>query len=471
MSRGAVAGFVIATVVAGLSIAVFAALIPLAHWHSDEFLTFNLYRADGVRFSWQRLTTWSPRPISEVLLYAYSKVVESTGSPWMPEFVALVWAGSALIVSAPVVQSVRRGGSAIAAAAVACVLTALCIAGPENGQVLYWCQAAVAYLPLLALLIFVALRVVLGLEDIHMPSWTLVTALLVGAFVVEVGAMFSVAFTLVLLGESLVHGRPDRLRLAQRLALPFGGAVVVLMLLWTGRVAANSEQLGDLRVIHRLGPSVVLAAARFPREFVLLPGIALSAGNVMVLFGSKLLFAVACVCLFRSRLVAHPPSSRLLSVLAIVATSTGFVQLVGSYYQFGSQCCERGATIREALAYLPVLGVAGAMSARVERFVPEGLRSAAPYALAIALIAPMRAAWPALHHDYAWYQEIAGLGSRIWTAARQPDEELRFRLGEQARAADVMAGYQPGRFEENSRNAGAEMMRQYFRKRSVVIDP
>src|SRR4051812_25794284 len=58
----------------------FAGLIPLGHW-GDEFETVRIYQQEGYSFFVQRILHWSPRPLSELLIYWYSIAIKSVDRP------------------------------------------------------------------------------------------------------------------------------------------------------------------------------------------------------------------------------------------------------------------------------------------------------------------------------------------------------------------------------------------------------
>jgi hypothetical protein len=71
-----------------LTVVAFAGLLPYGHWQPDEFQNLVSWRRDPAHFFWARLTTWSPRPISELLVYSYLGAVDTFHRPLIGEALA-----------------------------------------------------------------------------------------------------------------------------------------------------------------------------------------------------------------------------------------------------------------------------------------------------------------------------------------------------------------------------------------------
>src|SRR6516162_5606674 len=82
---------VILLAILGLLIALHFGLVSVGHWAVDEFIVINSYRNNGWTFFVDRLITWSPRPISEALIWAYACLVNWQHKPFIGVFLALLW--------------------------------------------------------------------------------------------------------------------------------------------------------------------------------------------------------------------------------------------------------------------------------------------------------------------------------------------------------------------------------------------
>ena len=53
-------------------------LVPLGHWQADEYQTFGSLQDSVYDFVRWRVSSWSPRPLSEIFIYAYGRLVQAT---------------------------------------------------------------------------------------------------------------------------------------------------------------------------------------------------------------------------------------------------------------------------------------------------------------------------------------------------------------------------------------------------------
>lgn len=74
-----------------VTLTAFVGLLPYGHWQPDEYRNLVSYRRDADYFFWSRLATWSPRPVSELLVYAYLSAVDTLRQPLIAEALAVAW--------------------------------------------------------------------------------------------------------------------------------------------------------------------------------------------------------------------------------------------------------------------------------------------------------------------------------------------------------------------------------------------
>jgi len=84
-----------------LMIALHFGLVGMGHWALDEFIVISTYRDKGWTAFVDRLIRWSPRPISEVLIWAYACLVNWTHKPFIGAFLGLLWL---TLISAPLIS-------------------------------------------------------------------------------------------------------------------------------------------------------------------------------------------------------------------------------------------------------------------------------------------------------------------------------------------------------------------------------
>ena len=115
-------------------LALHAALLPQGRWY-DEYFTFGAYRLYGWPGFIHRLASWSPRPVSEALIWGYWRAVHATGRPLVAPALLVAWglaaqllalaakpwrrpgrgARLALVLALPAASSATRSASAPAA--------------------------------------------------------------------------------------------------------------------------------------------------------------------------------------------------------------------------------------------------------------------------------------------------------------------------------------------------------------------
>ncbi len=82
-------------------IALHFGLVDLGQWAIDEFIVISSYRDKGWTAFLDRLIDWSPRPISEVLIWAYACLVNWIHKPLTGVFLGLLWL---TLISAPLIS-------------------------------------------------------------------------------------------------------------------------------------------------------------------------------------------------------------------------------------------------------------------------------------------------------------------------------------------------------------------------------
>ena len=89
---------------AAAAILAHALLLPLGAWRPDEYFQFAQHDRQGWAEVSHRIFGWSPRPISEILLFLYSRLVAWQDGPGIVPSLAAAWAGTlaVLLVAAPI---------------------------------------------------------------------------------------------------------------------------------------------------------------------------------------------------------------------------------------------------------------------------------------------------------------------------------------------------------------------------------
>ncbi len=78
-------------VLSSIVILVYVGLIPLGHWQTDEYQTALAIKNGGLDALKNRIATWSPRPLSESLIFIYLDFVNRTKNQLITPVLGLFW--------------------------------------------------------------------------------------------------------------------------------------------------------------------------------------------------------------------------------------------------------------------------------------------------------------------------------------------------------------------------------------------
>ncbi|MEZ2354075.1 hypothetical protein [Caballeronia sp. RCC_10] len=413
-------------------VGLFAGLIPTGHWQ-DEFFTFAAFRKGGLHFYIERLVTWSPRPVSEFLIYVYSRVVEKSNRPLITPVLALLWLTLLAGTFYPVVRSGSIGKPAQRVMlAIAMGTLTLFLLGHPVSEVFYWPQGSMAYLPTLAVF---ALLFGLFLVGVDTPPQRALcaAALVLAATSSELGAMFVAAFAgmhfiLRLVGVGLQPGSMIHRLLTRAMIpwfMPLVVAAAVFVLMKSGRLNSAAEVFGDPAIAHHIGIGLMHAVPQYLIEIIALDGQTLNSRNIW-------LGAVAKACYFAAVYVGvksvrgslKPTGAVQLLIFLIAIAAAAFMSLFGAFYQFGVVCCERHDTMRQCMSIL-LLGSVAALFARAGRARPaqefeeenRGLTSQwfSALILCAVLVSSLTSA-KLLANDYRRYGQFLASRSQTWAS-------------------------------------------------------
>ena len=235
----------------------------------------------------------------------------------------------------------------------------------------------------------------------------LAVALSLGAGSVEVGAFLALCTAPgLLLVARHGAGGSARLRIGAALA-PLLSALAVMLLLLSGRVARGHEMFGSAALSHHLGRDLWLAAGQSISELLHPEG-----GSILAAASVKLLvFLGVRSCLARAW--PQPPPRAPIIALLVGMAATVFLSIAGAYYNFGTLCCERHATYRQALFLL--MAAASAGLAR-----PARVRAHGPALLALAVLIYMPSRLPAIRTEYSLAHARGAAWKAIFRSGWQP---------------------------------------------------
>lgn len=427
---GVVAGG--ATIAGALAVlGTYLGLLASGHWYIDEFIVFAGYRDGGWLSLWDRIVSWSPRPISEPLFMLYARFVAVADNPLVRWMLGTLWLG--FLLSALATARWRRPGLVWRLAA-GLSLLAILVASRQPGQVFYWPAGAVAYLPACAALTCALFLLADGRAATRAGNRWLTAALVLAAWSCETGAIFGACFAGLCLVDQGVNRpsqpRSERFLAGSAVVLAASLLVLMLMALHRGSLAGEMPD-GSAKLMHHPVASFVRALQALPFDLLTASGTLGWSDATWGDLGHGILVRVAlmagfAVCWMLSGL--GRPSRRRLVIFCLAGLATGWLALAASEYQFGQACCARHASFRE-VAFL--LGLAALAIALPRDLLAAPTRLTLSVTAAGLLLAAMFAAVgplvPGLRQDYAMRPRVRAITAANWASGRSPGPAMAYR--------------------------------------------
>lgn len=386
-------------------------LVPLGHWQADEYQTFGSLQDSVYDFVRWRVSSWSPRPLSEIFIYAYGRLVQANGQPMVIAALLPCW----ILLGATVLFPVLRRREHRRWALVPMAMLPMFLLGHPVADLFYWPMAALAYIPTLAgiILVFVANEC---LHTSKTSRWIVIgLALLLAASCSEVGSLFVLALVLSWACAGwIADGREKPLVVLLALGLPALAAGMLLLKLAGVRIGYSGEVFGDAGIAHHWPDTLANTVPRAMREWIALDP-SRARGRSMVLgLATKALFAIGAY-----RLAGRDvDGSRQRMRFAVALAALGMVPatIFASYYQFGSPCCERHAIFRQCMVYLGLAAAAFWTAGWRARHGQTTDRRPwlGPACLLGSLLLAASTSIGKIAHDYGAYREIAASRDATW---------------------------------------------------------
>ena len=399
--------------VAGV-VALHAGLLPRGGWGADEYQTFGMFRQNGWSYLWFRFWSWSPRPFSEALIALYALLVLATDRPHLALVLAVFWA-AALVALLPALSGARgvaRLYRLLGALSLLCVV----ILGRDVGSVFYWPFGAVAYAPVVVIGMALLFHSAATPAPRRSARTVIGASLIAVAWASEVGAMLVIVYTSV--SVLWLVWRRERIGLAIWLPLFAAGTLIAGLVLGT-RGGMPMLPDGNAARYHHPMASVLAAAQRLLPELLSFDGRHFDGRALLVGTLVKLAFFIGIQGCWMSTDPALRDARARLPVLALSLPLTCFAILTASYYEFGTDCCDRHAFIRQAFWFMTIAALAiwTAPAAAPDR----GWRSVVtPVALLFAVGLMLAPRVPDLWRDYAAYREPMIARALTWQSGRSP---------------------------------------------------
>lgn len=419
------------------AIACHAALLPLGKWQPDEFSLFYNQLVFGRLALIDRVSGWSPRPIPELLIWAYGGLVHWIDRPLTVPCLAVLWAGLLLALYGAARRTRRQQPALIA---LTLLVAFLLLAKP--GETFYWPAAALAYLSCLGALGAVCILA----EDPSPRSWLLGLALVVAAWTTEIGATYVLINAGLLLAVWPVAGK--RLRppwLAWTVAVAAAAYVVII-------TATHRATMPDAPVAP-LGTTFAATLPVFLQELI---GVQIPGDDWFGVAGLTLKLMLFLG--FRPGPDEVPTDRRwrLEAVLRGVALLlAALASIVFAYRQFGAVCCERHVSFRQGLVVLALYSFAQAWPTRL-------LWPARAALLAIPLAAALAWRLPDIRFDRGLIRQTLADNAAIWQSGRAAGSvEMEWRNAPVPRVANGWL-LDPGTYVRTSESEPDTLDWRYF---------
>ena len=414
--------------IAAAILLVYGGQLQMGRWQTDEYRLLVNQRLWGWHILPTRLS-YSPRPLSEGLLFGYDWVVLHLRSPLIAPFLGMLWLATLASASSALFFALPRGRWRIIVSLVLPIgLFAFVLVTNEVTEFFFWPAAAAAYMP-------TAVTPLLLLFLLSGPATTArhvacCLALLAGALSSEMGAAFAVGFAAAAAVEALSRPfspgpGPARGLLARGgwWLLPGLAGLGIAVQLVRGRA-----HLPELHSVSRpfTGHPVAAASAALQQMVRDLVGAAGMEGGVTWLPALilKLVFAVSLATVWRWAMPGGIRLGRFAPVLAFAILVSTFFSLYGAFLHYGLLCCERQSTTRfwmfDVLAVIAVL-------VALPRGLP-GPRWLAPVLLSVSLV-PVLWRIGGLRADYHNLHLATDARMKTWVSAAKPgDGPMQFYL-------------------------------------------
>jgi hypothetical protein len=458
-----------------LMIALHLGLVDLGQWTFDDFSLITSYRDKGWMAFSDRLFGWSPRPISEALLWAYACFVNWTEKPLIGVFLCFLWL--TLIVS-PLFSFLQireknspdslRSPEFLALFAFGPI--ALFLLGHSPGELFYWPVGAAAYLTTLNAITLCFFQLAFNLTRCHRGRLITALALSVAAASSETGSFFAVAFGSLSLIWMFFDRRPDLVYQRKFLwcLIPALIGIGVFGLLVHNRVPAQ-EALFTTAEYHNPAVSLKSALGQTVKE-CLISGQRLSPRGLLLGLLLKACFFLGLrYCWLSSGI--QVARRRVLMVLAISIIATVYFSVAASFYGYGGLTNSWHQELRQCLIVL-LLATAALFSCHyhVQRVDLRGSQWLGGIFILITLLFVVPGRMRALIHDYRNYP--AGIESRhqSWRSGLADENAMIWFSPPKYQVASTLI-FEPGIYDLESKDPGPLNIMHFFHKERLEIRP
>jgi hypothetical protein len=411
------------TVASALLVAIVAAhagAVGLGQWQGDEYDYAASLRDQGVAYAIDRVTTHSPRPVSEFLVWLYLALVNTMRRPLIGGFLAFGWAVflAGCCVRLMACAADRRLPRVFLALSVATLL----LLGHPVAELFYWPMGMAAYLLTVTAMVVGTIQILDGGLETARGRIVTAVALLIAAGSSEVGAMVVLCFSALMLLAGLA--RLSRTQGHAWLILPFAAALGVLLAVTLGR-GAGAPTIASEAGHHVLG-SLRVAIPQMLRDIGVVDtndGDWGQQGSGSLIDGIpiKLLVLAAFACFVRACFGRAQPAPVIVLIAALLFGMFG--SIFAADFQFGFLCCQRHEAVRQCFMTLVLLATASLIAPA--RATPA-MAAVGVACLALAMTPMMLWRLPNLVYAYRHMGVAASSLAATWESGLGPGQTAVF---------------------------------------------
>lgn len=405
---------------------VYAAQTGLGHWQVDEFRYFADHEILGWRAYFERFEV-SPRPLSELLIYAYGAMVLAFQRSFVSAALLTIWTASLLATAITAYATARPVRGRLAAAATLALAPMLfTLQTNPVTEMFYWPIATVAYLPMVSAVTALMLLLADEPRTASRRAWCGL-ALAVAVLSHEIGAAVAIGFAIGAAALDIPRSRPQRLPTLWWLLPALAGIGVML-----GLVLFRSHyvDLGSNTkpFTGRLIPSAAVALRQMLIDVVTTGSLPHDMVGALAALLQKTAFATGFAAVWLRFGSVHP--NRWHATLSVGIAASVYFSLLGAYYHYGELCCERQASARQWLIELAFILAATAILGRWpgRRGVLGGRAAWFGPLLLVASLLPVIAQIPAMRADFEQLPMAGAARFKTWQSGLAPGPRMQLYM-------------------------------------------
>lgn len=409
---------------------LYLALIPIGHWQ-DEYYTFNDIITLNHHFI-SRIVHWSPRPVSESLIFLYAEIVRVSHRQMISEALAVMWITLIFGLLSPVFRYQKQSGNTLPSSCILFppALFCLFLTCSPPAEFFYWPVSSFAYMPVLAAASFILGSCLFPVENKKSSQCFIPLILTLSSLCSECGALFTILFCCChALPNWKEFIRPASPKYNLIWFLPVLSSLLILYALSKGRFGSSGEISNPL-IAHHIFRALSAGCTQFFSE-IITPypdGWGQGTGHFYGALLSKILFFWSIYFIFNPEntdRTTHRSCSALF-LLGLSCLSCALSIAIASFYEFGMEGSPRHVTLRQCLIYIGLAALAASLAAWRSK-KPSLRTSYYPVLLLLgAVVVPFSWNINALVQNYKIYGVLYTIHNNNWQSGLRRSESMIF---------------------------------------------